>query len=184
MTVKVLGTEEIGLDMVTSFPGNARRGNIRVIAESILEHGQYRSLIVRRRAGKPDQLLCGHSTRDALAACRIAVARAEIIDCDDDEARKINAVDNRSQELAEWDMDALAVQLEMFGDDLTGTGFTADDAAKIMFKGMPEPGDAPTDEDGAGAWGVVIECETEDEQVALLDELAGRGLKVRALIQG
>lgn len=184
MTVKVLGVEEIEIDCLTDFPGNARRGALGVVRESIREHGQFRPLVVRRRDRKPDQILAGHTTRDALVAERYTTARCEILSCSDDEARAINLVDNRSQELAGWDSEALIAQLDMFGGDFTGVGFTAVDVDKLRLKGMPEPGDASVDEDDEGGmWGVVVEVDSEAEQAELLDELAGRGLKVRALIQ-
>jgi len=185
VTVKVLGVEELEISCLCDFPGNARRGALAVVRESIETLGQYRPLVIRRRDGKPDQILAGHTTRDALVAAGYTNARCEVLSCTDDEARRLNVIDNRSQELAAWDTDALAFQLATFDDNFVATGFSADDAAKVMFRGLPEPGDAPTDDDDQGGrWGFVGEVDSEAEQAEWLARLTAEGVRVRALIQG
>ena len=183
MTVSYIGTRDVPLDELVTYPGNARRGSIPVIAESLTQLGQYRSVIVRQREAKPLMILAGNHTVQAIAANGESMARVEVIECTDSEAKRINLVDNRSQELATWDGPALAAMLVQLDDDYLATGFTAADASKIIYGGMPEPGDAETSDDGEGQFGVVIECEDEEQQAELLGELTGRGLKVRALLQ-
>jgi ParB-like chromosome segregation protein Spo0J len=181
VTITVLGTEEAEIDTLVSYPGNSRRGSLRVVRESIAALGQYRPLVVRRREGKPDMILCGHTTRDALVAEGHATARIDVLTCSDDEARRVNLIDNRSQELASWDTEALTAQLETFGDDFTATGFSVADAAKVMFGATPELDDG--DGDDGELWGVVAECDDEQAQAELLARLDGEGYKVRALIR-
>jgi hypothetical protein len=183
VTVRYIGTREVPIDELVTYPGNPRRGSVPVIAESLGQLGQYRSVIVRQREGKPLMILAGNHTVQAIASNRETVARVEVIECSDDEAKRINVVDNRSAELATWDGAALAAMLTQFNDDYLATGFTAADAQKVMFGGMPEPGDADTGDDGADGWGIVIELDTEEEQAEWLGKLAGEGLRVRALIQ-
>jgi ParB-like chromosome segregation protein Spo0J len=184
MTVKVIGVEEIVIDELVGYPGNSRRGALPVVRESIETLGQYRPLVVRQRPGKPRMILCGNTTKDALVAAGYSSARCEVIECDDGEAARINLIDNRSQELATWDTAALTAQLESFGGDFSATGFSLADAEKLFRGGMPEPGDADTeDDDGEGRWGVVVEVDTEAEQADLLARLMAEGFKVSALIQ-
>jgi ParB-like chromosome segregation protein Spo0J len=153
--------------------------------DSIRQFGQYKPLVCRAREGKPPMVVAGNHTLMALAATGHATARVELIQCSDDEAKRINIADNRTADLATWDETALAAQLESFGDDYSGIGFTPEQAAKVMYGSMPEPGDADTSgDDGAGSWGVVVEVDTEAEQADLLTRLVGEGFKVRALIQG
>jgi ParB-like chromosome segregation protein Spo0J len=182
MTIKILGTEELDIDCLVSWPGNARRGDVAAIAESIRANDQYRSIIVRRRPSKPDMIVCGHHVRDALVMAGQSTVRAEIIETDDDTARRIHIADNRLSDLATFDNAALAAQLEAFDGDFTGTGFDLADAEKLFRGGLPEPGDAETGGDEAGRWGVVVEVETEDEQAELLARLMAEGYKVQALI--
>jgi hypothetical protein len=64
--------------------------------------------------------------------------------------------------------------------DLTGTGYSLDDLAKMV---TPE-GEADDDSNllGAQKFNVVIECEDETEQVELLTEFEDRGLNCRAMM--
>ncbi|HPZ51184.1 MAG TPA: hypothetical protein PLA44_15130, partial [Propionibacteriaceae bacterium] len=95
--------------------------------------------------------------------------------------------DNRTAELGGYDPDALAEMLnEVAGSDaFAATGYTQADldalAAEIAPPPLPEPGDADI-EDLPAAWGVIIECSTEDEQVELLERFGEEGLRVRAVM--
>ena len=141
---------------------------MKAIEERLRVNGQFRSIIVRRRNGKTDMVLCGHHVRDAMVMNGGSVVRAEIVECDDDTAKRAHIADNRTGDLPTFDADALIAQLDGFGYDFTGTGFTVAKADKLMFKGMPELGDASTDDETGDRWGVVIEIGTEQEQAELL----------------
>ncbi|WP_051816321.1 hypothetical protein [Streptomyces sp. NRRL WC-3744] len=120
------------LGELTPYPGNARRGDVRLILESLRTSGQYRSLIARQT---PDSLvvLAGNHTLAALLAhgrgpctasiptfanpdvsCPLCngvpwepVARSEVVECDDETALRINLVDNRAAAKGSWDLDGL-----------------------------------------------------------------------------
>ncbi len=124
---RYLRTETLPLDQLTPFPGNARRGRVDVIKESIQKNGQYRSLIVREIQDGPQVVLAGNHTMEAISELGGKQARCEIIECDDDTARRINLVDNRSNDLAEDDEDALTALLRDL-DDYGGTGYTQEEA--------------------------------------------------------
>ena len=179
--IKVIGVQELPVDEVVPYPGNARRGNVAVIMDSVREFGQYRPLVCRARDGKPPMVLAGNHTLMALAGLGQETARCELIECSDDEARRINIADNRTADLATWDDTALAAQLASFGDDFAGTGFTAADASKIMY-GAATGADDDAADDGE-MWGVIAECDDEQAQAELLARLDGEGFKVRALIR-
>lgn len=136
MTIKYLRTKVIPLDELTPFPGNARRGRVDVIRESLRKNGQYRSLVVRED-GDSLVILAGNHTHAALVEESAKGARCEIIECDDASARRINIVDNRTNDLAEDDADALADLLRDI-DDYEGTGFTDEDVAKLMSAYEPD----------------------------------------------
>lgn len=108
------------IDEVTHWPDNPRRGNVAVVRDSLDAHGQYKQIIVQASTG---HAIVGNHT---LAAARelgwthIAVTEHDL---PDDEARAIAIVDNRSGDLAEWDIDALRRQLEMLPDPTHGTGY-------------------------------------------------------------
>lgn len=158
--------EHVPLSQLTPYPGNARRGDVEAIAESLATFGQYRALIVRQDPGTNTTLtiLAGNHTAMGLArllsmtaeqvtkaygeaaAGRWAqqlgqpdpVARCEIITCDDAEARKINAADNRLAELGGYDDVSLLAQLTDMDGDFTGTGWSDNDLQRLA-----EPAPAP-----------------------------------------
>ncbi|MEU0273176.1 hypothetical protein [Streptomyces sp. NPDC006307] len=150
-------TDTIPLAQLTPFPGNAKRGDVGAILNSLCRNGQYRSLVVRQV--EPDRyvILTGNHTTQALAAhgpgdcgltvkigqeerpCGVCgnqpwdpVARCEIVQCDDDTATRINLVDNRSAELGTWDEQALAELIGGLDDDLGGTGYSDEDLADLL----------------------------------------------------
>lgn len=137
MAAKFIATRDLPLSDLERFPGNARRGNVAEIRKSIKRHGQYRSLVVRQHDGRLT-ILAGNHTRDALEAEGRDTARCELIECDDDEARRINAADNRLGELPDpetgerYDDEALAAILASFDGDYDGTGWTAEDLSALL----------------------------------------------------
>lgn len=117
------------------YPGNARIHDLDTIEESIRLNGQYRSLVVRVEDDGQRTILAGNGTAEVLAT-RLGVteARCEFIRCDDAEAARINLVDNKSNDNATFDDEALLAQLRAL-DDLRGTGFITnevDDLAALL----------------------------------------------------
>jgi hypothetical protein len=138
---KYLDTRDVPLGQLERFPGNARRGDVALIAESLARLDQYRSLVVRD-TGNGLVILAGNHTFDALGRLGRPSARCELVECDDDEARRINAVDNRSAELGTYDDADLAALLTSFDGDYVGTGWTDEDLQALLA--------ADTGDDGSG----------------------------------
>ncbi|WP_051705199.1 hypothetical protein [Streptomyces sp. NRRL S-455] len=153
MTTTV-GTEQVSLEDLTPFPGNARRGNVDVILDSLRANGQYKPLTVRRQ-GEELTILAGNHTYLALLRheesgreacqdwelthnrpCQLCInvdaddptALAHLIECDDDTATRINLVDNKSADDGDYDDEALAALLASLDDDLVGTGYEVSEA--------------------------------------------------------
>jgi ParB-like chromosome segregation protein Spo0J len=129
---RYLKTDMVPLDQLTPFPGNAKRGRVDKILESIAEHGQYRSLVVRHTPEDTLVVLAGNHTMLALAEHGAAQARCEIIACDDLTAKKINLIDNKASDDGEYDQLALAELLRGLEGDYSGTGFEDDEVADIL----------------------------------------------------
>lgn len=154
MTTTTIGTQPVALEDLESFPGNARRGNVDLILDSLRANGQYKPLTVRRQ-GETFTVLAGNHTllamlrheEDDRAACAdwelandrpcqlcIAVDRddptalAHLIECDDATATRINLVDNRAADTGDYDAEALAALLASLEDDQVGTGYAASEA--------------------------------------------------------
>jgi DNA modification methylase len=142
--VRYLGTVDLPLAGLAQFPGNARRGDLGVIRASVARHGQYRSIVVRQLGDGSHVIVAGNHTALALAAEGHETARADLIDCDEDEARRINLADNRSAELGGYDDQALAVLLSSLDGDFAGTGWAAEDLDALL-RGEPESRTDPDD---------------------------------------
>ncbi|AEW92954.1 MULTISPECIES: ParB/RepB/Spo0J family partition protein [Streptomycetaceae] len=132
MPAEYVTTRDVPLDELMLFPGNAKRGDVEAIRQSLRRNGQYRSLIVREIPSGPLIVLAGNHTLQALAAEGAQTARCEIVRCDDAEARRINLADNRLAELGTYDNDALAELLSYLDGDYTGTGYTETDVEMLI----------------------------------------------------
>lgn len=118
---------------------NARQGDLTVIKESLQRHGQYRPVVVRTGS---NEILAGNHTVMAARELGWMHIAATFIDVDDDEAARIVLIDNRSNDLADYDDTALAELLASLDGDLAGTGYTLDDYDDLI--------DALNDADLAG----------------------------------
>ena len=98
-----------------------------------------------------------------------------------------------NQEYGEWVPDELAALVAQHREeegDLRLLGFTEENTESLLAMASgadPEPsggGGASGNGEGheAEVWGIIVDCDDEDQQLGLLEELAGRGLTVRALI--
>jgi hypothetical protein len=109
------------------------------------------------------------------------------LDISDEAARRKLLADNRASALATQDAPVLIDLLQELAasNELLGSLYDGEDLdalLKSLEEGPgPQEGDAKT-QDLPALWSVVIECTTEAEQLELLDEFAGRGLNVRAII--
>jgi len=198
VTAVFIATHDVLIGDLRRYPGNARRGNVAQIATSLYRNGQYRALVVREHDGHRT-ILAGNHTRDALELLYggwlppgadpstswqglPAEARCELIECDDETARRINLADNKIAEDGTYDDEALAALLDGLDGDYEGTGWTAEEHAALLGDGSGDgDGDAPEDE-LPGAYGVIVECETEEQQARLLEQLDAEGFRVRALM--
>lgn len=116
---------------ITPHPRNPRQGDIGAIHESIDANGFYGAVIVQKATG---YVLAGNHR---LAAAKQAGAkRVPVIeiDCDDQTALRILLADNRANDLAGYDNDALAAVLKdvALSGGLHGTGFDGDDLDDLL----------------------------------------------------
>jgi ParB-like chromosome segregation protein Spo0J len=186
-----LSTRDIPIADLTFLPRNPRRGDEGRIRESVRRLGQYRSVVVRDISGEL-VILAGNHTVRAMRAEGHETANCGVIRCTDDEARRIAAADNRLGELPDpetgerYDKEDLTELLTWLDGDYDGTGWTGDDLAALLGEGESDKlgdkeGDAPTD-DLPASYGVIVECDTEQQQARLLAQLDGEGFRVRALM--
>lgn len=180
----------VKLTDLRAFEGNARRGDIEAIAQSLAELGQFRTIVVNKgtHTGRANEVLAGNHTVQAANLIDMTHLDATFVDVDDDTAKKIVLADNRTNDLATYDDVALAELLESLGaDNLAGTGFTEDDYDDILDTNLlPPPIEVPTTGKGTGTaaisesivWGYVTWASTRvlitKAEVEALDKLFKR----------
>lgn len=187
-----LRTVTVPLAELRQFPGNAKRGDVPAILDSLRRNGQYRSIVSRENDGEPLTVLAGNHTAQALelhgpGPCGIPVktakgeqpcavchnkpwepaVRTEVYSCDDDTARRINLVDNKSAELGDYDRDALAELLSYLDEDYGGTGYTDADVQLLIAPppSLDELADTYGDPEADDFWPVLkmrVSPETRD----------------------
>ncbi|NKS98754.1 hypothetical protein GS498_20170, partial [Rhodococcus hoagii] len=118
---------------LVGYPGNARKGDVDLIAESLHKLGQYRPIVVTvaarpRPAPRTSYWRANHRCRPPRSSAGPTVD-VHFVDVDDDTAARIVLVDNRSNDKAAYDNQALADLLQGL-PDLDATGFTDDDLTK------------------------------------------------------
>lgn len=139
-----LEVQSVPIADLTPYPGNARRGNVEKVAESLLWNGQFRPLVVQRSTG---YVLAGNHTLRA-ATDRLGWTEIDVtyVDVDDDHARRIVLADNRTSDLADYDEELLHRLLED-AEDLDGTGYEDEDREILRRVWDAEHGDPDDPED-------------------------------------
>jgi hypothetical protein len=118
-----LHTATIRISTLRPYSGNPRRGDVAAIAASLKQNGLYRPLVANRRTM---EVLAGNHTLMAARELGWREIAVTFVDCDPDQARRIVLADNRTNDLAGYDSEALAELLAEL-PSLEGTGY--DEAA-------------------------------------------------------
>ncbi|MBH0778803.1 ParB N-terminal domain-containing protein [Nocardia bovistercoris] len=119
---------EVAVKDLTQYPGNARRGDVPLIAESLKANGQYRPIVVQKSTG---YVLAGNHTLQAAASLGWKQIDVHYVDVDDETARRIVLADNRTGDKGGYDVADLLALLEEL-PDLEGTGYTDADLADLV----------------------------------------------------
>lgn len=171
----------VRIDSLVQYPGNAKKGDVPAIKDSLEENDQFSPVIVQKSTM---YILSGNHTVQAAQEAGWEEIDACVVDVDDRRALKINLAANRTAERGTYDVDARSALLSALEGDYVGTGYTLKEIEKltaVVEEALPEP-DNPEPEEPERAWGVIVTCADEDDQTALLQKLAGQGLIVRALM--
>jgi len=142
------------IDAIRPYEGNPRVNDqaVDAVAESVRRFG-FRQPIVVDADGV---IVCGHTRWKAakkLALAKVPVHVAK--DLTPEQVRAYRLADNKTNELAEWNMELLPIELAALENtdiDLSLLGFDADDLAKLLDPGVqdgqtdPDEVPAPPDE--------------------------------------
>lgn len=128
--------ELVDITSLQPYYKNPRRGDINAIADSLIENGQIKALLVNRgtKTGRVNEILDGNHTwlaaknHPKLKWTRIYAAWCDVTDA---EAARIVLVANRTSDLASYDTDILAEVLKSVPSGV-GTGYSDDDIQAII----------------------------------------------------
>lgn len=164
------------------YPGNARRGDIDLIAESLERLGQYKPVVVNTGGKEPELanvILAGNHT--VMAAQRLGwdTVDVHLVDLDADTAKRVVIVDNRSNDVSTYDAEEL-VNLLTELPDLEATGFDRDEL-DAMLEALDDIDDdvpdRPADPKPDG-FNLLIECDSVEEQQRIKSRLLAEGVTV------
>jgi ParB-like chromosome segregation protein Spo0J len=126
-----MNVQTIKVTDLVPYPGNPRRGNVKMIAESLTAHGQYRPLVVQESTM---HVLAGNHTLEAATSLRWDEIDCVVLPVDDTQAAKIVLVDNRTADTAYNDVAALTDLLQMLDTDLLGSGYEVADLEALSLQ--------------------------------------------------
>jgi ParB-like chromosome segregation protein Spo0J len=138
----------VPVEQLVPFPGNARRGDVAGIMDSLRMHGQYKPLQVRAESG---EILVGNHTYAAALELGWTHVAVTYVRCSDEQAKRIVLVDNKAPERGGYDDHDLAALLEGLQDTdagLAGTGFEREEVTDLLASLNPPDLDALAAEHG------------------------------------
>jgi ParB-like chromosome segregation protein Spo0J len=170
----------VPIDDLLDHPDNPRLGDADTVRESIRTHGFYGAVVVQESSRR---IIAGHNRRRQARAVGEETVPVLWLDVDDDTARRIMLVDNRSNDKADYDDRQLADLLtELAGLDggLIGTGFTDEDMADLLAMvetpTLDELGDRHGEHDPADLWPVLrfkVPPDVKDRYARLVADVPG-----------
>lgn len=129
-------SESVLIESVQPFDRNARQGDVGILADSLMENGQYRPIVVNRRT---NSIVVGNHTWLAAKMLGWEKIAVTFIDVDEKEEARIVLVDNRSSDVAGYDTDTLLKLLKSMATDLNGTGYDGDDIDDLLNGSTTRP---------------------------------------------
>ena len=169
------------VDSLIPYANNPRMNDnaVDAVAASIKEFGFKVPIVVDGE----NVIINGHTRLKA--AHKLGLKQVPVIVADDltpEQVKAFRLVDNKTSEIAEWDMDKLDIELDSIADiDMRDFGFD-DDAFGLEDQGFDdektsEDKDVGIDDEKA----LVVDCENEDEMEKTFAALTEEGYKCRVI---
>lgn len=135
MTSLLENIARIPIDTLKEFPGNPRRGDVRAIAESLRENGQFQPIIIQRST---DYILAGNHTWKAALSLGWTHLDSVYVDVGDVEAKKIVLAANKTSDLGTYNNEDLAKLLRSLDGDYQGSVWTPGEV-DVLLSAFVEP---------------------------------------------
>jgi ParB-like chromosome segregation protein Spo0J len=129
----------VDVSEIQPHPRNPRQGDIGLISQSIDHNGFFGAVLVQKATGN---IVVGNHRYHAAVQQGFQQIPALIAELTDEEAERIMLVDNRANDMADYDENQLATLLrEMLERDgsLDGTGFDGSDLDDLLGRLEGEP---------------------------------------------
>jgi len=165
-----LKVDIVDISTLVPDPKNPRtqgEANLKAVIKSIKTWGQVEALVVGRGDNK---VIGGNCRLDALKALGYKQAAVHYVDLDDDNAKALAIALNRTGELAGWDDDQLAADLESLDEELRDAAY-AD--YSLEADEMPPP-DLPTGDKGEFMQMTFTLHESQAEEIRRAMEIAAK----------
>lgn len=164
--LSTVSSEVVDIADLAPYPSNAREGDVGAISESLRTLGQFRPIVVNRSTC---QVLVGNHTLRAAHALGWTQIAVTWVDVDEEEARRIVLVDNRTSDLATYDNDDLLALLTDV--NVAGTGYSGDDIDDLLSGGPSRPSKAAEESRTVkvGKWRTKVPADLFDDWFAALD---------------
>ena len=120
--------KKIAINELKPYAQNPRKGNIDLIAQSLITYGQYKPITVNQRT---NEILAGNHTYAAAKKLGWAEIAVTYVDVDEATAAKIVLIDNRSTDAGTYDTQILLNLLDSF-DSIDATGYNQEDYEKLV----------------------------------------------------
>lgn len=149
---------------------------VEAVAASISNFGFKVPIVI----DKNNVIVAGHTR--AKAAKKLGIEKVPVIIADDlteEQVRAFRLADNKTGELAEWDLEKLSEELAGISEiNMESLGF-------VEEKQEEEPDTSGAEEEVATTYhtqhGVIVMCTSEVEQEAVYNELTGEGYDCRVV---
>lgn len=174
----------VPIDTLIPDPMNARlhpEKNLNALRKSLTQYGQQKVIVVRKATRV---IIAGNGTVEAAKSLGWTEIAARFTEMNETEAIGYGLADNKTAELARWDFEVMKrLQQIMDGAGHNNIGWTQRELNMLRATGWipPEESEDQSEELG-GKYHIVIDCESEQEQLELLQDLLNRGYTCRALV--
>jgi ParB-like chromosome segregation protein Spo0J len=126
--------ENVKIELLKSHPQNPRVGDVKAIAESIKANGWWGTVVVQKTT---NHVLAGNHRVVAAESLDIKEVPVYWVDVDDDQALKILLADNKTNDMATYDLGVLSDLLKDLSKDdlLLGSGYDSNDLELLTMDG-------------------------------------------------
>ena len=149
------------------------------VAESITRFG-FSSPIIARKAN--NEIIAGHTRWKASRKLGLTLVPVRFLDLSETEAHALALADNKLNELAAWDKEALTrtiAELTNVNDTLSNLGWSEKQLERMIAEPMPDF-ETPETEQATQTWQIIVDCTDEQQQSELLKDLQSKGLSCNA----